>query len=72
MIRPPLRKRRAASRMPLKVPCRLIAIWLANRASSLSAILASFMMPALFTRTLTPPKKAASAELNIWLIRPDH
>ena len=38
MMRPPSRSRFAASRSVLKVPFRLIAIWLSNSASSLSAI----------------------------------
>ena len=64
MIRPPLRSRFAASRSVLKVPFRLIAIRRSNSASSLSAIGASRMMPALFTSTSTPPK-AASAVSNM-------
>ena len=38
MMRPPSRSRLAASRSVLNVPFRLIAIWLSNSASSVSAI----------------------------------
>ena len=37
-MRPPSRRRLAASRSVLKVPFRLIAIWRSNSASSLSAM----------------------------------
>ena len=42
--------------MVLKLPLRLTAICWSNIASSLSATFASFMMPALLTRTSMPPK----------------
>jgi hypothetical protein len=51
MIRPPARSRFAASRIVLKLPFRLTETWLPNSASSLSRTVASFMMPALLTRT---------------------
>ena len=63
-MRPPPRSRLAASRSVLKVPFRLIATWLSNSASVLSASAASFMTPALLTSTSTPPN-AASAMANI-------
>ena len=60
-MRPPLRSRRAASRMVLKLPFRLTATCWSKAASSLSAILPSFMMPALLTSTSTPPNAASAA-----------
>jgi hypothetical protein len=56
MIRPPARKRAAASRSVLKVPLRFTAISRSDAASS--AIFARVMMPALFTSTSTPPNAA--------------
>ena len=47
--------------MPLNVPLRLIAIVWSNSPSSVSATLANFMMPALLTRTSTPPNSPATA-----------
>src|ERR1700733_9518932 len=63
MMRPLVRNRREASRNVLKTPLRLMVIWRSNRASSLSAIVASCMMPALLTTTSMPPN-AASAVSN--------
>ncbi|XQU71610.1 hypothetical protein OJJOAM_004399 [Cupriavidus sp. H18C1] len=56
-----MRRRRDASRSVLKVPFRLMATWLSNRASSLSASVASRMTPALLTSTSTPPKAVSAA-----------
>src|SRR5712671_2488739 len=63
-IRPPFRRRRAASRRVLNVPFRLTAMWRSNSASLLSAMVARFMMPALLISTSTPPK-AVSADSNM-------
>jgi hypothetical protein len=60
-MRPPLRSRRAVSRIVLIEPLRLMAIWLSMRASSPSAMVASLMMPALLTRTSTPPNAVSAA-----------
>ena len=51
MIRPPDFMRRAASRIPLNTPLRLMAMWRSKSASSDSAMLDSCMIPALFTST---------------------
>ena len=47
-IRPAVRRRRAASRRVLNVPFRLTAMWRSNSASPLLAMVARFIMPALF------------------------
>ena len=54
----------AASRKVLNVPFRLTATWRSNEASSLSAIVARVMIPALLISTSTPPN-AVSAESNM-------
>ena len=48
MIRPPLRRRLAASRSALNVPLRLTFTWRSKAASSVSAMLDSCIIPALF------------------------